>query len=550
MEKILFIVPPHIKFESFVNPAFNERAVQKGGEVYGNTFTDMPIGVLSLSAYVKKHAAAETKLIDFNVILNKMEDFNYNSFSELFREFLSTKEWTSYAPSIIGISVLFTPSYQSTLDIARCCRDIFPNAIIIAGGGVATNMYSETFRDSICFDALCYGEGEKPLLALVNAANKLQYIEENSSWITRKKVENGQLFQHNFIEDLDEIPFYDYDILNTDEYCLNPTFTAYNAGVNKKNQNFHVMTSRGCPHKCCFCSSHTIHGRRMRYHSLSRVREDFKRLKEQYGARTFVFQDDHLMADKRRALEIINLVKELQVAVVFQNSLALYALDKKILEALKDAGINQLVLSVESGSDRVLKEVMHKPLNLSIVKQVVSDCRELGIYTNANILIGLPGETKQDIEDARAFLKTINADWFLIYCANPLIGSEMYDICKKNNYLKKDYIGFDYKKAVVETEDFTAEYIQEMAYFLNLELNFVENSDYKLGNYKTALNGFENTIKVREDHAFAYYFAAKCLKRMNLNERYLDYKEKYEKIIKESEFWKKYVNQFNLSALK
>lgn len=107
-------------------------------------------------------------------------------------------------------------------------------------------------------------------------------------------------------------------------------------------------------------------------------------------------------------------------------------------------------MSVESGSNRVLKEIMHKPLNLSIVKRVVDDCRELGIYTNANILIGLPGETKQDIEDTRSFLKTINANWFLIFCANPLVGSEMFNICLKKNYLKGNYIGSDYKKRLLK----------------------------------------------------------------------------------------------------
>ena len=547
MNKVLFIVPPHIGFKDFIHPSYNARIMRKGGGDFGSLLTDMHLGVLSLSAYLKKHATVETKVVDFNVVLNKLENFNFPSFADFFRDFLSSPEWQEYNPSLIGISALFAPSYDSMRDIARCCREVFPGAMIVAGGGVPTNMYGEIFRESTCFDALCFGEGEKPLLGLVQAKDKFRYLEENSSWITRKKAETGQSFQFDFIEDLDEIPFFDYDILNTDEYCLNPALTAYNAGTNEKNKNFHIMTSRGCTHRCCFCSSHTVHGRAMRYYSLSRVREDFKRLKEQYGARTFVFQDDHLMADKQRAFEIIKLVKELQVAAVFQNSLALYALDKKILEALKSAGVDQLVLSIESGSDRVLREVMHKPLNLSIVKRVVDDCRSLGIYTNANILIGLPGETKQDIEDTRLFLKTINANWFLIFCANPLVGSEMYNICKKKNYLKGDYVNSDYKKAVIETEDFTVEYLQEKAYALNLELNFVENSDFRLGNYETALRGFENAIKAKNDHAFAYYYAAECYKKLGNLDKAEQYLNTAKTIVKNNLFWQDYAAKFNIS---
>jgi len=133
--------------------------------------------------------------------------------------------------------------------------------------------------------------------------------------------------------------------------------------------------------------------------------------------------------------------------------------------------------------------------------------------------------------------------------ATPLVGSEMFDICIKNNYLCGSYIGCDFKRAVIETEDFTSEYIQKKAYSLNLELNFVRNSDFRLGNYKKALEGFENTITVKDDHAFAYYFAAKCYKMMAFVERYQAYKVKYQEIIDESAFWRGYANQFDLVTL-
>jgi len=236
----------------------------------------------------------------------------------------------------------------------------------------------------------------------------------------------------------------------------------------------------------------------------------------------------------------------MQFRVVFQNSLALYALDRKMLEALKSAGVDQLLLSVESGSNRVLKEIMHKPLNLSIVERVVRDCRELEIYTNVNILIGLPGETQKDIEDTRTFLKTIDANWFLIFCANPLLGSEMLEICLKNNYLKGDYLASDYKKAVVETEDFTADFIQEKAYLLNLELNFLSNSDFRLGNYKMALKGFENAIRAKNDHAVAYYCAAQALEKLGCINKASHYMTTAKTIVKKSQLWRRFVDTFNI----
>ncbi len=548
MKKILFIVPPYVSYDSFMNPAFNERAIVKKNRDYGSVVTDMPLGLLSLSSFLKKNAAVEIKLIDFNIVLNKIEDFSCSSFSDLFNGFLSAKEWIDYSPDIIGISALFTTSYYNMIDVAQAARRVFPMAIIIAGGGVPTNMYGEIFRDTDSINALCYGEGEKPLLGLVTAPDNKEFLNNHKSWITKEKSGKSRIFQYDFIEDLDEIPFYDYGILNADEYGLSPTIKTY-ASFDDKANIFHMSTSRGCPHHCCFCSSHTVHGRRMRYHSVSRVEEDLRRLQKEFGARRIGFQDDNFMADKERARSIINIVKKFKMAVFFQSGLPLYALDRQMLEALKDAGLKQLVLAIESGSQRVLTEIMHKPTNLSMAKQVIADCRELGLDTDANILIGLPGETKQDIEDTREFLKTLDATWFRIYIATPLVGSEMFGICAKNNYLKGSYIGCDFKKAVIETEDFTPEYIQEKAYSLNLELNFVRNSDFRLKNYEIALKGFENTLKIKSDHAFALYFAAKCCKIMGQEEKYLSYKARYQQIIDTSAFWKEYAGQFKLGAI-
>ena len=548
MERILFIVPPNVSFESFVKPAFNERTVAKTTGIYGSIVTEMPLGVLSLSAYLKQNAKVEIRLIDFNVILNKIKGFNFNCFSELFRSVLSSKEWKEYNPTIIGISTLYTPSYRNMLDLADVSKNMFRDSQVIAGGGVPTNMYKEIFKVNKSIDALCYGEGEKPLLELVRAGNKKEILNSHRSWITKEKILGNKTFSYDFINDLDEIPFPDYDILELVEYKEKSIMSLFPL-ANEKKRGFPILTSRGCTHRCCFCASHTVHGREMRYYSISRVKEDFTKLKERYKADVIIIIDDHFMSDKKRVFEILGVIKGLGLAAFFPSSLALYALDREILGALKSIGVDNLVLSVESGSNRVLKEIMHKPLNLSIVKKVISDCRELGIASDVSILIGLPGETKKDIDEALDFLKTLNATWFRISMATPLVGSEMLDICLKEDYIRGDYMDCDFKKPVICTKEFTPEYIKEKAYLMNLELNFVFNGDMKLGNYKTALKGFENTIKVKDDHAFAYYFAAKCHKKAGDNDKYLQYKEKYNQIIGQSEFWKNYAVLFKLLPL-
>lgn len=546
MTRILFVVPPNIGYEDFVAPPPNVKVVAKGGRSFGTVITDIPLGVISLSAYVKKSPDVLTKLVDFNVVLNQIKDFSYPSFKDFFIDYLSRSEYKDYSPQILAISSLFTPCYNNMIDLAACCRKLFPGALIVAGGGVPTNMSREIYSASADFDALCYGEGEKALGELAAAENRLQYLEDNPSWVTRKKIALDQSGRNDFIEDLDEIPFYDYDLCDLSSYGINPTILSYTS-ISQPGKSFPVMSSRGCTHRCCFCSAHTVHGRKMRYHSLPRVKEDIRRLKDDYGAKTIIFQDDHFLADRLRAHQIIDILLEFGLTAFFPNSLALYALDRKMLEALKKVGVRQLVLAVESGSNRVLSQIMHKPLNLDIVRKVADDCRKLGIYTDVNILIGLPGETKCDIEDSLRFLKTIDANWFRINVATPLPGSEMLNVCIEKKYLKGSYIDSGYKKAVVSTEDFTPESIQETSYLLNLELNFVHNSDFRLGNYEEALKGFENAIRAKSTHALAYHYAALCHEKLGNNAKAAAYREKARANAADP-FWRRYVELFKIQV--
>lgn len=546
MERILFITPPNITFSEFVSPALNVKHFTKAdGRVFGSVITDIPLGPLSLSAYLKKHLAVETRLVDFNVELNRLESFDFASFKAYFHAFLSSPEIASYAPTIIGISTLFAPSYRSFLEIAESCREIFPDTLLLGGGNLPTAVYKEIFRDTEAFDAICFGEGERPLLALLQADDKLNYLEGSSSWVTREKLLGHAEFEHDFIVDLDEIPFLDYDILDVSGYFINPTMYYYTSD-NARKKGMAIMTSRGCPFKCIFCASHRAHGRDMRYHSVARVAEDAEKLKMRYGAETIIILDDHFMGDRQRAYDIVDTLSKKDVSLFFPNALALYALDRRFLELLQGAGVVQLILAVESGSEHVLKRVMRKPLKLDIVRRVAKDCRDLGIYTDCNILIGLPGETKKDIADTRAFLKTINADWFRINVATPLAGSEMYEICEEKNYFKDIPILGNYKKAIVETEDFTTEYIQETSYLMNIELNFVNNANMRLERYDAALESFANVLRAKHDHPIAHHYIGQCHAKSGNDEMALHSFRRARQYAEGNDFWLKIIEQFEI----
>jgi anaerobic magnesium-protoporphyrin IX monomethyl ester cyclase len=569
--RILFLLPPNIEFQDFVDPPSNISTIQKNGVLFGSVITDIPLGPISLSAYLKKFVVLESTCIDFNVTLNQEHTFEYPDFKSYFRTKLKQKLEHEYTPSYVAISALFTTAYQSIIDLADLAREFFPKALIVIGGNLPTSMYKEILTDSLSADAVCFGEGEKPFLNLINSDNKTEYLNSSQSWVTHQNLQNNNLnLKHDYIWDLDEIPFLDYDMLDIDGYKLNPTSSRYSVTdkyeVDLENENLFmeetlgkmipkaqveshsmpIMTSRGCPFKCTFCASHVAHGRDMRYNSIQRVKEDLGLLKKKYQVSGVVVQDDHFMAGKRRPYEIVDTIGKLNLEMFFQNALAMYALDVEFLKLLKVSGVHELVLPVESGSARVLKQEMRKPLRLDIIPEVVKNCREVGIYTDCNIIIGMPGETKQDISDSREFLKTIYADWFRIFVATPIPGSEMHETVLHNNGYKVSPIKGNYKRAIIQTPDMSPENIQFMTYYMNIELNFVFNSNMRLGRYKTALEGFKNVINVKPDHAIAHYYAYRCLEALDQQETAKAHLQEAELIVTQTDFWDIFIKDFNI----
>jgi len=549
MKKILFVVPMHITWDSFTKPSFyNVQIKKKDGKSYNIPRTDLPLGPLSMSAYLKQHTPVDVRLIDFNAEMNALDEIHFQSFDEACTDFFRQME--AFQPDIVGISSLFSPSYDNFIACSKAARKAWPNAIVIGGGNIPTNSYRQIYiEDKVLeFNGLCYGEGEKPLLELVTHTDPVSYLEGSSSWITARKITDHPDFkpEHNFIEDLDEIPFFDYELCDLKKHEVNQVVASYHNL--EKTRGFHVMTSRGCPFLCTFCASHRTHGRSMRYHSLERVTEDFRRLKAQYNAETIIFQDDHLMADSDRVYRILDILKGLNLQSVYQNGLTLYALNRQMLEAFHAAGVRHLVLPVESGSEKVLKHQMKKPLKMRISRQVAADCRDLGIYTNTNILIGMPGETKFDLEEARSALKSVPSNWFNIACASPIVGSEMHEISVSKGYIGNQVIGSDYRTAVLNTEDFSAEFIQEYQYFMNLDLNFVHNSDLRCQNWEWAAKGFRNVLRIKSDHAFAHYYLAKALAGMGDAVQADHHRQQYLELVQQP-FWGRWAYIFGLEGI-
>jgi len=511
--------------------------------------------------------------VDFNVVLNQLEEFDDSSFDRVFREAIANL-CEGWEVDFVGVSAMFSSAYEASIDLLQISRSMFPNAMILVGGNLPTSLWREYLEESQVIDALCYGEGELPLKELFSSDRPVDYLKASSSWVTSDDlVADEKTLSHNFIVDLDEIPPVDYDILDIAGYKTNPTVSRYAVahsyeldsaasritleraiGKSMVTQEISsedippipIMTSRGCPFKCTFCASHAAHGRDMRYFSIDRVKKDLQLLVDKYGSKGVVVQDDHFMGGKRRPYEVVSAIGEYQLQMFFQNALAIYALDREFLERLKANNVNELVLPVESGSMRVLRDLMRKPLKLSVIPRVVKDCREIGIYTDCNIIIGMPGEKIEDIAEARTFLKTLYADWFRVFVASPIPGSEMHQQVVDLNAYEVPPIKANYKRAVIKTEFLTPEQIHFYTYLMNLELNFLYNSNLRLGNYQVAAEAFQSVLNVKSDHLYAVLGLALVSVLTNDTEAAAEYYKRACDIADKDSYWRPFSDDLGI----
>ncbi len=222
-----------------------------------------------------------------------------------------------------------------------------------------------------------------------------------------------------------------------------------------------MITSYGCPYNCVFCATRTISGRNIVYRPLDDVYNEIEFLQSSYGIRHLVFMDDCFLADRKRIetmlLTFIERSYNLSWKVL---AVSAWHIDDELLELMKKAGCFQITVSVESGSPRVLKEIIHKPLKLESVPGIVNKCRELDIDIGANFVIGFPGETWDEIRETFRFAEACNFDLSHFKIATPLPKTDLYKIAREGSFIPQDFSFtdprfFGYCQGFITTGEFT-----------------------------------------------------------------------------------------------
>ncbi|UCD84426.1 MAG: cobalamin-dependent protein [Deltaproteobacteria bacterium] len=444
IEKILLIFPPSTEVSG------------------GLRMCIPPLGIAYLGAVLRK---------DYQVRLLDTTAEGYDNVEELGTglvkyglSYQKIKEKISdYSPDLVGITCLYSTQFPFVSKICHLIKEINSDMITAIGGYHPTFLAKECLEKEKSIDFIVLGEGEHTfhdLLKQIEHGTDLTHLEG----IAFRREDKLQINpKTNYIENLDELPFPARDLLPMEKYfSINIPMSI----TSKHKRCTSIATSRGCTARCVFCPSPNFWGHRYRARSADNVLKELELLIKDYQIKEIQFQDDNLILDKKRAVEIFKGIidRKLKLQWNTPNGIALWKLDEQLLKLMSASGCYELTLAIESGDQEVLSKIIKKPLNLKRVEELTKIIKNLGIETNSFFIVGFPGETKEQIRRTFGFAKKLNLDCSYFFIANPNPGSKLYEICKEKGYLKEDFDfeTIDYFKSNYDTPEFTSQDLEKL----------------------------------------------------------------------------------------
>jgi anaerobic magnesium-protoporphyrin IX monomethyl ester cyclase len=341
-----------------------------------------------------------------------------------------------FEPDIVGISNQFTYQKGIVDALFSAVKSEFPQIITVTGGASPTVIPEITMQNK-AIDYAVLSEGEHRMIHLIDYLEGRKSPEEIDGLAYREGetlIVNPVL---SFIQNLDDIPFPAHHLFNWDVYFSIRT----SHGTRKTDKYCPIVSSRGCMVGCVFCCVERIWGRKYRVRGISNVIQEFKILKNRFGIKEIMFEDDNLTLNMKRTGQMFDAMAQEKLNLIWDtpNGVSTFALSNELLDKMKASGCVQVNLAVESGNQDVLKNIMSKPVNLSAVKSLVSHGRKIDLPVSAFLVVGMPGETIEQMWDSIKFVKKLGIYHPHISVATPYPGTRLYDICQKNGYLKPDF---------------------------------------------------------------------------------------------------------------
>lgn len=341
-------------------------------------------------------------------------------------------------PDIVGLTFT-TFDYDSALNVAKIVKQINDEIITVVGGHHVNALPVETMKERF-FDIGIVGEGEFTMLELVEALSKGKKVNKIRGIVWRKNKRIFKTKPRPLIKNLDALPFPARDLL-----------------INKGRYPPHVMgnmiTSRGCPYSCNFCTTPVMYGNAIRLRSAKNVFGEMEKVNSDYNTLFFTFHDDLCTFNRRRIIELCNLIKENKLDVMWTCITRADLLDKDLIEKMKSAGCFGISIGVESGSQEILNKIQ-KQIDVDRLKQVSKMIKEMDINLHLFFSVGHADETENSLKMTERMINELNPDTLNVARVNPFPSTKIYkDAIKENRFVFKNW--HDYHMRLMHLDDDT-----------------------------------------------------------------------------------------------
>jgi len=379
-----------------------------------------------------------------------------------------------WSPDVVGITIPYSGWSKPAFEVAFTVKSVDKDIITVLDG------QHPSARPEDCLshpnvDFVVIGEREHTMFELVAALEQgitgdlekirgIGFIKSGKTVITPPRPE---------IQDLDSLPFPARHLLPMDTYFVAVKEEPLRGVIRKPWAA--MITSRGCPYTCVFCSVHTVMGRQWRGRSPENVVEEIEQLVNTYHIKQIDFNDNNMSLDKKRMETICDLIVErgLDIEWYTPDGLRADTLDENLLTKMRASGCKKIRIAPESGVQRVVDRIIKKNQDLKEVEKAVVLSKKLGIKVGCFFVIGLIGETKEDMKETIKYaykLKKLGAEKFHFSIAMPIYGTELYEQAKRGGFLREGFSDEALAAAepLIETEEFTADDLRKLCVQANL----------------------------------------------------------------------------------